>query len=194
MGRTSVDELLDSRWVLFSLEGGAEQVVMDKLIEADALRVPRQKIVDDPIYFTPYTRLRKADQIAQRFFATSYCADGASGLLLARIVDSRAGRFVLPRRWVHSCVVESFFTRPEIEVLVIHAEGAFKEWSRASRRNRQLRPSEFCKANLRMRDVKSPSFLERYWDERKLVDAIHAYDRHRNHASGELSLGDLLSK
>lgn len=193
MSRTNVGELLDSRWVLFSLEGGAEQVVIDKLIEADALRVPRQRIVDDPITFTPYTRLRKADKIAQRFFGTSYYDDGASGLLLARIVDSRAARFVLPRRWENSCVVESFFTRPEIEMLAIHAEGAFKEWINASRRNRQLRPSEFCKGDLRMPNIKSPSFLEAYWDECRLINAMHAYDQHRNRASGELSLGDLLS-
>lgn len=70
--------------------------------------MPSERVVEDPIYFTPYTRLRKAEQIAQRFFGTSYVADGASGLLLARIVDSRAGRFVLPRRWAESCAVESF--------------------------------------------------------------------------------------
>lgn len=97
MGRTSVDELLDSRWVLFSLEGGAEQVVMDKLIEADALRVPRQKIVDDPIYFTPYTRLRKADQI-ERSFRARFCGPQAlpSGYSFRRYRTSQLLWPVLP--------------------------------------------------------------------------------------------------
>ena len=165
---------------------------MTKLIGADALRVPRKRIVDDPVYFTPYTRLRKADQIAQRFLGTSYYDNEASGLLIARIVDSRAGRFTLSKRWENSCVVESFYTRPEIEMLAIHAEGAYEKWMRASRRNRNLRPSEFCKGDLRMHSIKSQVFLDDYWDYNKLIDAIHTYDRHRNRASGELSLGDLL--
>lgn len=154
--------------------------------------MPRERVVEDPIYFTPYTRLRKAEQIAQRFFGASYVAGGASGLLLARIVDSRAGRFVLPRRWAGSCVVESFFTRPEIEILTIHAEEAFGIWLRESRRNRQLRPSEFCKGSLGLRDIKSRGFLESFWTADRLVQAIHDYDEHRNRSSGELSLGDLL--
>ena len=165
---------------------------MGKLYEGDCLSVSRERVVEDPIRFTPYTRLRKADQIAQRFFTTSYVADGASGLLLARIVDSRSGRFVLPRRWADSCLVESFFTRPEIEMLTIHAEGAYRDGLRESRRNRGVRPSEFCKGSLRLPDIKSHTFLDSYWSPKKLVEAIRAYDAHRNRSTGELSLGDLL--
>ena len=192
MGGRDVARDLASKYVLFSCEGTAEEVIISKLHEGGRLAVPRERVVEDPIYFTPYTRLRKAEQIAQRFFGTSYVADGASGLLLARIVDSRAGRFVLPRRWAESCAVESFYTRPEIEMLTIHAEGAYGGWLRESRKNRQLRPSEFCKGGLGLRDIKSRDFLDSYWTVEMLTRAIRECDEHRNRSSGELSLGDLL--
>lgn len=129
MDRRDVRKLLRSRFVLFSCEGTAEGAVMQRLYDEDALVVPRERVVVDPMMFTPYTRQRKADSIARTFFANSYEGYGASGLLIARIVDSRAGRFVLPRRWNKNVAVESFFTRPEIEMLVIHTEGALAcEW------------------------------------------------------------------
>ena len=191
--RGEVGNLLAGSFVLFSCEGAAEGVVIQTLFDADRLVVPRERVVVDPVQYTPYTRLRKAGDIAARFFGTSYEGLGASGLMLARIVDSRAGKFVLPRRWHDSAVVESFFTRPEIEMLVIHAEGAYGQWLRASRRDRQLRPSEFCKGELRFPQVKESSFLKNYWQGDKLVAAIQAYDEHRRHVGDELSLGDLLA-
>jgi hypothetical protein len=123
MDRRDVRKLLRSRFVLFSCEGTAEGAVMQRLYDEDALVVPRERVVVDPMMFTPYTRQRKADSIARTFFANSYEGYGASGLLIARIVDSRAGRFVLPRRWNKNVAVESFFTRPEIEMLVSRKRG-----------------------------------------------------------------------
>lgn len=186
-------ERLRGSYVLFSCEGTAEAVCIGRLVETGALVSPRHNIVDDPIFFTPYTRLRKADDIAERFLRTTFEGDGVSGLVICRVVDSRAGRFRLPRRCEGSCDVVSLFTRPEIEMLVIHAMGAYDEWARASRRDRQLRPSEFCKGHLGMRHVKERSFLESFWDAYDLVDAIGAYDERRAHGDGEFSLSVLLA-
>lgn len=93
MGSGGLSALLSSRYVLFSCEGTAEAVVVARLVESGALAFPKERVVDDPLFFTPFTRLRKADDIADRFFRTSYEADGARGLLVCRVVDSRAGRF-----------------------------------------------------------------------------------------------------
>lgn len=193
MDRRDVRKLLRSRFVLFSCEGTAEGAVMQRLYDEDALVVPRERVVVDPMMFTPYTRQRKADSIARTFFANSYEGYGASGLLIARIVDSRAGRFVLPRRWNKNVAVESFFTRPEIEMLVIHTEGAYGAWQKACRRDRQLRPSEFCKGQLGLAKVKEAVFLRDCWDAHDLTAAIKSYDEHRSRKDGELSLGDLIA-
>lgn len=78
-------------------------------------------------------------------------------------------------------------------MLVIHAEGAFEAWLRASRRDRSLRPSEFCKGTLGFGRVKERVFLEKYWDGHDLVRAIRCYDENRGRRRDELSLGDILA-
>lgn len=193
MDREELRGHLQSSYVLFSCEGTAEAVCIENLVETGSMVVPRQNIVDDPIYFTPYTRLRKADDIADRFLRTTFEGDGVSGLTICRVMDSRSAKFRLSRRLEGSCVVASLFTRPEIEMLVIHALGAYDEWLRASRRNRKLKPSEFCKGQLRLPHVKEGEFLREFWDAHGLVEAIEAYDARRSHAADELSLGVLLA-
>lgn len=193
MDKDELRRLLRSSYVLFSCEGTAEAVCIQKLVDAKALVVPRANTVDDPIFFTPYTRLRKADDIAGRFLRTTFEGEGLSGLTICRIVDSRSGKFRLPRQYEGDCAIASLFTRPEVEMLVIHAMDAYDEWSKMSRRNRQLKPSEFCKGQLDLAHVKERGFLEGFWDAEKLVKAIDAYDARRSHADGELSLGALLA-
>ena len=188
-----VRELLETRFVLFSCEGTAEGVIMQTLFDASATIVPHSHVVMDTIQYTPYTRTKKAGDIVSRFFGQSYESHDASGLLIARIVDSRAGKFTLPRQWRESVAVESFYTRPEIEMLVIHAEDAYEEWQRAHRRDKHLHPNEFCKGTLKLPRVKESQFLRSYWNADKLIDAIRTYDRNRQHSSSEHSLGDLLA-
>ena len=48
-------------------------------------------------------------------------------------------------------------TAPEIEMLIIHSEGAYERFKRSGKK-----PSEFCKADLRMHNVKSYDFVKDY--------------------------------
>ena len=53
--------LLTDRFVLFSCEGTAEGVVIQRLYDADLLVVPRRHVVKDSVISNrPYTRKRKA--------------------------------------------------------------------------------------------------------------------------------------
>lgn len=186
---------LTQRFVLFSCEGTAEGVVIQTLYDNDLLVVPRNHVVMDNTYFDrPYTRLRKADKIADEYFGMSYESNDASGLTVARIVDSKSAKFEFPKRRQNGTEVLSFFTRPEIEMLVIQAERAYGEWQKASRKNRQLKPSEFCSNNLGLSIIKEAPFLRDYWsDVSKLVDAIHRHAEKAQRGRGELLLVDLLA-
>ena len=190
----SVAEELCSRYVLFSCEGAAEGVVIERLFESGRLIVPEERVVIDPITYKPFTRLRKAANIEDRFFTQNYAVDGAEGLLLARVVDSRNAQFSLSRVNRDAVPVRTFVTAPEIEMLVIHAEGAYEDWCRVSRLNRHLKPSEYCTDNLGMREVKSGDFLRGYWDDaERLILAIQAYSSKRGkRKANELMLANLL--
>ena len=79
-------------------------------------------------------------------------------------------------------------------MLVIQAEHAYGEWQKASRKNRQLKPSEFCSCNLGFPRLKEASFLKEYWsDAPKLVEAIQKHSEKAQRSKGELLLVDLLA-
>lgn len=187
-------KLLSERFVLFSCEGTAEGVVVQSLYDNDQLVVPQKHVVKDAVITNrPYTRKRKATDIADIYFSMSYEDEAASGLTVARIVDSRAAKFEFPKRRQNGTEVLSFFTRPEIEMLVIHGEGVYDQWLKASRKNRQLRPSAFCARDLGFSCVKEADFLREYWsDAEKLVKAIRAHAQKAERGRGELLLVDLL--
>ncbi len=190
----SIVEDLLSRYVLFSCEGTAEGVVIQRLVDAEKLIVPNDRIVKDPITFKPFTRLRKSKDIEERFFGQNYAVEGSEGLLLARIVDSRSAKFSLSRMNRDVALVKSFITAPEIEMLVIHAEGAYEDWRRKSRLDRQLTPSGYCVQCLGLKEVKTGNFLHGYWnDPDKLTSAIHAYSsKLGKRKTDELTLANLL--
>ena len=178
-----VRSMLERRYVLFSCEGAAEGVVIQKLFDEDLLAVRRERVVLDSVYVDrPYTRTRKASDIARQYLTMNYAVDGAEGLLIARIVDSRAPSFELPRGAREGAEVRSFFTRPEID-----------EWLRKSRRNRSLRPNEFCKQELGLSRIKEAAFLKEYWSSGAvLVGAIREYASKCRRRENELLLADLL--
>lgn len=186
-----VRDALASRYVLFSCEGTAEGVIIEKLVGEDRLTVPRNHVVKDPRTFRWHTRLRKSADIAARFLQQNYSSSECDGLLLARIVDSRTARFSLPRHYREMVLVESFIAAPEIEMLVIHNEARFEDWSK---RSSKMKPSDYCKQVLGYKEVKQEGFLREYWsDVDKLERSIREYEsRHKKRTAQEHSLADLL--
>lgn len=73
-------------------------------------------------------------------------------------------------------------------MLIIHSERVYGKFKRSGKK-----PSEFCKIELRMHDVKSYDFVKDYFsDPQTLVNAIKEYRRTANIPTGEYSLSDLL--
>lgn len=193
MDNQAIDILL-SRFVLFSVEGTSEGTVIQVLYDNDLMIVPRERVVKDALIVDrPYTRKRKAAEIANDYFSMNYETAGAEGLAVARIVDSSAPKFEFPKRRQNGTKVLSFVTRPEIEMLAIHAEGAYRDWVNATRRDRQLKPNEFCKQCLGLGKIKEKGFLEEYWGNgARLIKAIKAHAETSKRKNGELLLVDLL--
>ena len=84
--------------------------------------------------------------------------------------------------------VINVITAPEIEMLIIHSEGKYDAFKRSGKK-----PSDFCKTDLRMHDVKSYDFVKDYFSNQQvLINAIKEYRRTANVPKGEYSLSDLL--
>ena len=72
--------------------------------------------------------------------------------------------------------------------MIINNEGAYERFKRSGKK-----PSEFCKTDLRMHDVKSYDFVKDYFSNPKiLLKAIKESRRTANIPRGEYSLSDLL--
>lgn len=84
--------------------------------------------------------------------------------------------------------VINVITAPEIEMLIIFAENQYKEFKKSGKK-----PSDFCKENLRMSDVKSYDYVFNYFSNSGiLVEAIKEYHRTAKSPKGEYTLLDLL--
>ena len=117
----------------------------------------------------------------------SYVKDLKNRFLL-RILDSRREEFRLSKAYEKKVDVINVITAPEIEMLIIHSEGAYERFKRSGKK-----PSEFCKSDLRMHNVKSYDFVKDYFSNPlTLVNAIKEYRRTANIPKGEYSLSDLL--
>lgn len=161
---------------VISCEGTAEKVTVDILLEADALVFPEADVVD-------VTRLRKASDIQDNYLNLDYDWP----VCIVRVLDSRKERFKLGNLYAGRFPVVSYVTHPEIEVLAIIREGAWRRWHGG-----RMKPSDFCKQELGMREVKREGFLRDYWDADSLTAAAREYRRLSKIPKGELCLTDLI--
>lgn len=77
----------------------------------------------------------------------------------------------------------NIITAPEIEMLVIHAEGKYDDYSR-----KRMKPSDYVKQNLKLGKIKSYDFAKRYFaDDDVLVEAIQQYKQKSANKAGTLA-------
>lgn len=160
-------------------EGSAEAAIINILVDNDLLIFPREEMLDEKVI-----RCRNAKRFEEQYLRKGFNAQ----ISIIRILDSRREEFRLSKAYEHKIDVINVITAPEIEMLIIHSEGMYERFKRSGKK-----PSEFCKSDLRMHNVKSYEFVKDYFsDPQKLVDAIHEYCRTANIPRGEYSLADLL--
>lgn len=111
------------------------------------------------------------------------------------IHDSRSEKFHLSRAYEHKVDIKNVITAPEIEKLIICREGKYRDYEREARKNPKLKPSSYCKSNLRHKNVKSYEFVKDYFSDMKvLVSALHEYQRISKVRGNEMSIWDLLQE
>lgn len=112
----------------------------------------------------------------------------AAETAIIRILDSRKENFRLSKAYEHKVDVINIITAPEIEMLIIYTEGMYNQYKRFGKK-----PSDFCKEDLRMYDVKSYDFVKSYFKNLyTLLKAIAEYQRMTKIPKGEYCLSDLL--
>lgn len=162
-------------------EGLAESAIIDVLVDNDLLIFTREEMLDESVI-----RCRSAKKFEERYLRKGF----SSQISVLRIFDSRREEFRLSKAYAGKVDVINIITAPEIEMLIIHSEGMYEKFKRSGKK-----PSDFCKEDLRMRDVKSYDFVRDYFsDPDKLVAAIREYRRVANIPNGEKTLMDIIKE
>ncbi len=160
-------------------EDSAEEAIIDILVDNDLLVFKREEMLEERVI-----RCRKAKRFEERYLRKGFNEQ----ISVIRILDSRREEFRLSKAYEQKVDVINVITAPEIEMLIIHAEGVYDQFKRSGKK-----PSEFCKSNLYMHDVKSYDFVKGYFSNpQTLVKAIKEYRRIANIHRGEFGLSDLL--
>lgn len=160
-------------------EGAAENAIMDVLLDNDLLIFSREEMLEEKVI-----RCREGKKFEQK-----YLRKGFTGKIsVIRILDSRRENFKISKAYEHKIDVINVITAPEIEMLIIFAENKYKEFKKSGKK-----PSDFCKENLRMADVKSYDYVSAYFSNSDmLVEAIIKYHQMSKIPKGEYTLLDLL--
>ena len=170
-----------SRYVACICEGSAERAIVKLLLNENRLIFTWDDLLEGEIL-----RCRNARKFEEQHLRKGF----ADKITVLRILDSRREQFKLSKAYAGKIDVVNVITAPEIEMLVIFAEGQYDEYKKSKKK-----PSAFCKEDLRMGDVKSAQFVESYFaDIEVLISAIREYRRVSNVQRGEYALADLLNE
>lgn len=159
-------------------EGAAEEAIINILLDDQRLIFEREELLEEkPL------RIRQANRFEARYLRKGF----SEKISIIRILDSRNENFKLSKAYKSKVDVINIVTAPEIEMLIIINEGMYKTFCKSRKK-----PSDFCKTNLKMPNVKSYQFISDYFaNPDDLIQAIIEYDSiHKN--TGEYSLKDLL--
>lgn len=160
-------------------EGAAENAIMDILLEHKLLIFIREEMIEEKVI-----RCRDAKRFEQKYLRKGY-EDKVS---IIRILDSRRENFKLSKAYENKVDVINVVTAPEIEMLIIFNEDKYKEFKKSGKK-----PSDFCKEDLKMPQVKSYDFVKEYFNDPDiLVKSIKRYHEMSKIRKSEYTLLDLL--
>ena len=162
-------------------EGGAERVIINKLLDENRLIFDRDNLLEQELL-----RCRSAKDFEQKHLSKGF----TKKITLFRINDSKREKFNLSAAYKDKVDVENIITSPEIEMLVIIGENKYSDYQKYKS---NMKPSEYCKRVLHYPEVKKERFLLKYFEDTdKLIAVIKEYSRLSHRNSNEKCLADLL--
>lgn len=179
---SSLDSLSDE-YIICICEGAAEEAIINILLKNNCLKFSKENLVGRDI-----TRLRKASEIESSFLHRDY----TKPVHILRILDSRREKFNLGKLYRGRYPVDNIYTTPEIEILLIIAEGAYDDY--VKKKKTKFKPSTYCEEFLfPKQNLKGKDFIEDYFaDVHKLINAIMKYKQKLGEK--EYCLADLLQQ
>ena len=131
-------------------EESAENAIMDILLDNNLLIFSREELLEEKVI-----RCREGKRFEERYLRR---VPSEGKISVIRILDSRRENFKIGKAYEYMVDVINVITAPEIEMLIIFNEEKYKEFKKSGKK-----PSNFCKENLKMVEVKSYKFVKSYF-------------------------------
>ena len=162
-------------------EGASERVIINMLLDKDRLLFKRDELIDKEVL-----KCRNAEVFENKYLGKSIKGE----IIVYRILDSRSEKFKLRSAYKDRVSVVNVITAPEIEMLIIINEGKFDDYNKVKKK---MKPSEYCKRQLKMSKVKTTEFVQKYFGDIKVLEnALLEYKRLCNVKKTEKCLADIL--
>lgn len=172
-------DLTKSKYIACLCEGASEKAIVNLLLDAGKLIFTRERLLEHDVL-----RIRGGKKFEETYLRKGF----TERITVLRILDSRREQFKISKAYQHKIEIVNVITAPEIEMLVIFKEGKYDDYKKSHKK-----PSDFCKEDLKLPDVKQTDFVTAYFsDIDSLIGAIIEYRRVSNIRHGEYSLADLL--
>ena len=176
--------------ILLMCEGLNEEVLLNCLLDANALKFTR----DDLIGRRPYP-IRQLNNPTIKSELKHY----GMSVKIYRVGDKQKDKLIIPqdlKSIVSNSEIYKYCTKPELEMLLILNEGLEKEYEKVKS---SQSPKVFAKKNIKyngkMYDQSSEFLLEYYgsYNVKCLISNIKKYKKYkRQHGKDELYLADIL--
>ena len=176
--------------IFLMCEGQNEEVLLNLLLEANALRFTRDDLIGERVY--PIRQLNNPT-------IKSELKHYGMPVKVYRVGDKQTDKLSIPRDLksiVLNKEIYKFCTKPELEMLLILNEGLEKEYEKVKN---EKSPKEFAKENIKYNGRKydqSSEFLKEYYGGKNinnLINNIKKYKTYKKqHTKNELYLADLL--
>lgn len=165
-------------------EGGAESAIIDLLLDSHKLIFEREDLLEERVL-----SCRSGKEFQERYLRKGF----TEKITVYRILDSRRENFKISKAYEPKVDVRNVITAPEVEMLIICNENKYEEYWNEKRKNPDLKPSEYCKAYLKYKNVKCYDFVSRYFsDTEVLINTLHKYREISKIPKKETCIFDLL--
>ena len=154
-----------TKYIACICEGGAETAIMNMLLDQNKLIFSRDELLEGEILKT-----RKGKDFETRYLKKDF----AGKIKVYRVLDSRRENFKISKAYQHKVEIVNVITAPEIEMLIICNEGKYLDFEK----RKNMSPSEYCKSILKMKNVKSVSFVKEYFSDISVLEkSLYEYRR-----------------
>lgn len=148
-----------TKYIACICEGGAETAIMNMLLDQNKLIFSRDELLEGEILKT-----RKGKDFETRYLKKDF----AGKIKVYRVLDSRRENFKISKAYQHKVEIVNVITAPEIEMLIICNEGKYLDFEK----RKNMSPSEYCKSILKMKNVKSVSFVKEYFSDISVLEKV----------------------